>query len=148
MAGRFRHDGGGIAGLVRQIAEHGEAIEYDLITRAGMSLDDVPARLSWRALGVFVRHLDASSAYVREVAPDTAPWIGTDLLATMTADLIDALRILDWHFCQANTPKGKPKPRKPKPYPRPWKTDDSTVKVGRDPIPIKDFDTWWNGGDD
>ena len=28
------------------------------------AFDDVPARLSWRALGVFVRHLDVTSAYV------------------------------------------------------------------------------------
>lgn len=118
------------------------------MTRAGVTLDDVPARVSWRALASFVAHLDASSAYLREVAPDTAPWLGTERVQSMLADLIDMVAVLDWHLVGANTPKGKPKPRKPRPYPRPWKREDEgAVKVGREPIPVKDFDDWWRGGD-
>lgn len=111
-----------------------------------MTLDDVPARLSWRALGVFVRRLDATSAYVREVAPDTAPWLGTERIQSMLADLFDAVVMLDWHLVCANTPKGKTRPKRPKPYPRPWARDEETV-IGREAIPIKDFDSWWSGGD-
>lgn len=111
-----------------------------------MSLDDVPARLSWRALGNFVRHLDATSAYVREVEPDVAPWLGAERVQSMLADLIDMVAVLDWHLVSANTPRGRPRPRKPKPYPRPWKADEGGLKVGRDPIPVAKFDEWWKGG--
>ena len=128
------------------IDEHGGAIEYDLMTRVGETLDGIGVRIPWRAFSHFVAHLDASSAYLREVAPDAAPWLGTERVQSMLADLVDAVRALDWHFSSANTPKGKPKPRKPNPYPRPWKKDDGATKIGREPIPIKDFDDWWRGG--
>lgn len=147
MAGRVGRRRGGILGLAGELAEHGGAIEYDLITRAGMSFDDVPARLSWRALGVFVRHLDASSAYVREVEPERAPWLGTERIPSMLADLFDMVAVLDWHLVCANTPRGKQRPRRPKPYPRPWRAKDGGTRVGRDPIPVSDFNEWWNGGD-
>lgn len=133
---------GGIAGLARELGAHGGAIEYDLITRAGMSLDDVPARLSWRALSVFVRHLDVASAYVREVEPEVARWVAPESLRPMLADIYDLLSTLNHNLVAANS---KHRPRKPKPYPRPGKQDKGTV-VGKDPIPIKDFDEWWNGG--
>lgn len=143
MAGRVRHVRGGISGLARELDAHGGAIEYDLITRAGMSLDDVPARISWRALGVFVRHLDVSSAYVREVEPEAASWLAPWALRPMLADLYDLVSSLNYNLVAANS---KHRPRKPKPYPRPGKRENETV-IGRDPIPIKDFDAWWNGGD-
>lgn len=117
------------------------------MTRAGFTLDDVPARFSWRALSNFVRHLDAGSAYVREVAPDMAPWLGTERIQAMLADLIDSVNVLDWHLVSANTEKGKPKPRRPKPYPRPWAKDAGSVVVGRGAIPVSDFDEWWSGGE-
>ena len=128
------------------IAGHGGAIEYDLMTRAGFTLDDVPGRVPWRALAAFVGNLDASSAYVREVDPENARWLGTERIQSMLADLIDAVSVLDWHFCTANTEKGKQKPRKPRPYPRPWARDDGRQRIGSGAIPIRDFDEWWDGG--
>lgn len=113
------------------------------MTRAGATLDDLGARIPWRAFAHFVAHLDAGSAFVREVAPEAAPWLGTERIQSMLADLIDLVGILDWHIVSANS---KRKPRRPKPYPRPWKRDEGKTVVGRDPIPIKDFDEWWNGG--
>lgn len=109
-----------------------------------MSLDDVPARLSWRALGVFVRHLDVTSAYVREVEPELAQWVAPESLRPMLADLYDLMSSLNYNLVSANS---KHRPRKPKPYPRPGRQDKGTV-VGKDPIPIRDFDEWWNGGGD
>lgn len=143
MARGFGHRAGGIAGLVRLIDGHGGAIEYDLMTRAGATLDDIGVRIPWRAFAHFVGHLDASSAYVREISPDDAPWLGTERVQSMLADVIDLLNAIDWHLVSANS---KRRPRKPKPYPRPWRKDEGTT-IGRDPIPIKDFDRWWSGGD-
>lgn len=144
MAGGLRDDRGGIAGLARELDAHGGAIEYDLMTRVGMTLDDVPARLSWRALGVFVRHLDVTSAYVREVEPEASRWVAPESLRPMLADMYDLMASINYNLVAANS---RHRPRKPKPYPRPGRRDKETV-IGRDPIPIRDFDEWWNGGDD
>lgn len=145
MAGGVRDDPGGILGLVRELDAHGGAVEYDLMTRAGATLDDVPSRVSWRALGNFMRHLDASSAYAREAMPETAPWLGTETIKPVLCDIFDMLAVIDWHLVCSNTPKGKARPKKPKPYPRPWRTEPEGTRVGRDPIPVKDFEKWWGG---
>lgn len=116
------------------------------MTRAGATLDDIPSRIPWRSLASFITHLDPSSAYMRELSPDLAPWLGSERVQGMLADLIDAVQILDWHFTTANTKKGSPKPKKPKPYPRPWKQGGDEMRIGRDPIPASEFDDWWEGG--
>lgn len=112
------------------------------MTRAGATLDDVPCRISWRALGNFIRNLDVRSAYVRELDPDLCRWVAPESLRPMLADMYDLMAALNRNVVAANS---KHRPRKPKPYPRPGKRDKGTV-IGKDPIPIKDFDEWWNGG--
>lgn len=146
MDGFLGHLRGGIAGLLRVIDEHGGALEYDLMTRCGATLDDVPARIPWTALRSFVTHLDASSALVKEQDPDIAGWQGTDRVPMLLADAIDAINVFRWQFECANTPKKKRRPKRPEPYPRPGvgKGDDGQ-KVGRDPIPVSEFDEWWSG---
>lgn len=140
---------GGIASLVRTIDEHGGALEYDLMTRAGATLDAVPALVPWTALRSFVAHLDSSSALVKETSPDRADWQGTARVPMILADIYDLLNVFRWQFETANTPKKKKKPRKPKPYQRPGvEPDEKGTRVGRDPIPIRDFDEWWEGGDE
>lgn len=114
------------------------------MTRVGATLDDVPTRISWRALGNFVGNLGIDSAYVREVEPEVARWVAPESLRPMLADLFDLVAVLNRNVVAASS---KHRPRKPKPYPRPGRQDKGTV-VGRDPIPIKDFDKWWNGGDE
>jgi hypothetical protein len=36
------------------------------------------------------------------------------------------------------------RPRQPKPYPRPWAKGQGERRIGKDPIPIADFDKWWD----
>lgn len=146
MARRVGRRPGGISGLLRLIDEHGGALEYDLITRAGVTLDDVPARISWRALNSFVMHLDMSSALMKELRPEYGGWQGAERVPPMLADLIDAVNAFRWAFECANTPRKRRRPPKPKPYPRPGAKEEGG-RIGRDPIPIKDFDRWWKGED-
>ncbi len=142
---RIRHHAGGIADLLRLADEHGGALEYDLMTRAGATLDMVPAQISWTALRSFVTHLDQESAVYAELNPEGAAWARCAGVKTLLADLYDLIAAFRWEFCAANTPARKAKPQKPRPYQRPGAKDDR-VRVGSDPIPISEFDDWWEGG--
>ena len=112
------------------------------MTRAGRTLADVPDGITWAALRSFVSHLDASSALVSEMHPDMAGWQGASRVPAMLADLYDLMAAFRAEFAQANGGKR----RKPKPYPRPWARRKDEQRVGRDPIPIRDFEGWWNDG--
>lgn len=77
--------------------------------------------------------------------PEYAEWFAEGKTRAMLADIYDAISGLMFMFAKANTPKNKKKPKQPKPYPRPWIKDTDKYSIGRDPIPIKDFDSWWDG---
>lgn len=143
MADGRRSIPGGIFGLVEVIGEHETALEYDLLTKTRYSLDDVGERLSYRSLIAFIRHLPADSAYFREVEPDVAPWTDGRVTTALLADIYDLLNAFRGTYVNAHSKK---KQRQLKPYPRPWLEDKSVKKVGKDPIPIKDFEKWWEGG--
>lgn len=145
MVQGFWHYAGGIVELCRLINEHGGALEYDLLCACGMTLADIPRRISWPALRSFVTHVGPTSALFRELNPEYAEWFAEGKTRAMLADIYDAIASLTFAFARANTPKNKRKPKPPKPYPRPWVKDKSNTKIGRDPIPIKDFDKWWGG---
>lgn len=126
---------GGIAGLLRLLDEHGEAVEYDLIS-LGLRLDDLgtPA-LSWRDLLVIVTNLPRTSALARDIVGEDALWgVGEHLLATV----VDVLQQGNWQRGQ------KPHAPRPKPVKRPGAKSE-TKTYGSDPIPIADFDAWWYG---
>ena len=116
------------------------------MTRTGSTLCDVGGRIPWTALRSFVAHLGADSALVKEITPDVAGWQGTDRVPAMLADLIDAVNSMHWSFLAANTRKGRRRPPHPKPYPRPYAKDEGP-KVGSDPVPVREFKKWWEGGE-
>ncbi|WP_054682570.1 hypothetical protein [Microbacterium sp. No. 7] len=60
--------------------------------------------------------------------------VGEQLLA----DLIDILNLANW---QRGGDKHAPRPRR---LTRPWETRDGVQVLGSDPIPISEFDDWWN----
>lgn len=133
MAEGLGGDPGGIDGLCRELDSHGEAIEYDLIA-LGLRLDNLgtPA-LSWRDLKVILANSAPRSAYARAVAGGDAEWTLTDHLLALT---IDTLAMANWQR------QGKPHSPKPQPVTRPGSKSEAR-HVGRDPIPIRDFDAWW-----
>lgn len=120
--------------------EHGGAVEYDLLTRTHLTLNDVPHVLDWWQLGAFLRYLPADSATKCVSSPDTAGWEGSRRLPMMLADLYDIISVLDYHVLRGFGAK----PRKPKPYPRPG-AKSQAKGYGRDAIKISEFDEWWEG---
>lgn len=63
-------------------------------------------------------------------------WSVTDYLLAIVAD---HLAMANW---QRQGKKGAPKP---KPIPRPG--DNNSAKYGEDPIPISEFNDWWEEAD-
>ena len=112
---------GGIAGLHRLLAEHGEAIEADLARFYHRDLAELfTGDLTWRKLAVLVGNLPASSALARALARDEAPWL--DPAATLLAAAVEELRMANW---QRGGGKG------PRPTPiRPAGTPRRTVRYG------------------
>lgn len=113
------------------------------MTKTRHTLEDVGGALSWRALRNFVEYLDHDSRLWRETHPEEAkmtPWEDGSMVAPMLADLFDATALVAW--ATANRGAKHPKPR-PKPYPRPWATQANERHFGSKPIPISEFDSWW-----
>jgi hypothetical protein len=144
--GRWRRVGG-IAGLAELIADHGGALEYDLLTKAHMTLDDLGGALPARALLSFVRHLDHTSALWRATRDDSdewVPWLDGTMVAPMLANLVDVTNFARWEYALSCTKKGRSKPRKPRRIDVPWRRDRSGERhIGSDPIPIAEFEEWW-----
>ena len=121
---------------VRQEAERARR-EYDLLVM-GRSIEDLgtPA-LSWRDLLVIVRRSGPSSALARELQPELAAWASGQVLADLAANMVDLLAAANW---QRQGKKGAPRPKRIK---RPGQ-DNGDKKFGRAPIPVKDFNDWWD----
>lgn len=114
--------------LAALIDEHGEELEYDLIRYcSGTDLAWLwTGRLSWRRLGVLVKHLPAESATktaIRNATPlheikkmsasgDYGPWSQTDMLLARIGDGVEKLF---W----AKTKDGAEGRNYPEPFPRP-----------------------------
>lgn len=106
-------------------------------------LTDVGGALSWGALLHFVSYLPRTSALSQEMRPldDTERWMRGEGTAAILADIFDAIRVLDVEVMAKGSRR---KPRQPKPYPRPWAKGKGEKHIGSDPIPIAQFDSWWD----
>lgn len=114
------------------------------MTLARLTLDDIGGGLSCRALVAFVRNLPAGSALARETR-DAELWAWSQPAMTnqLLAALVDELRMAEWAWARSNGARGA---RRPRPIPRPGVKDDSVRRIGSDPIPISEFEDFWNGG--
>ena len=132
--------------------EHGGALEYDLMCKAHMTLDDLGGALSLRALRSFVSYLGPGSMLWRETHEDAdewAPWLDGTMVAPMLVSLLDAINASRWEYALSCVTKGHAKPRRPKPMQVPWRNDvPRERRIGKDPIPISDFDEWWDSFDE
>lgn len=109
MAGGVDGHGGGIVGLVRLLNEHGEAIEYELLT-IGRHIDNLGTRrLTWRDLKVVALGSPPGGALHRSIDPLGAGWTADTYLLAAVADY-EALSV--WQ-------RGGKKNNKPKPVWRP-----------------------------
>lgn len=133
MAEGLRSHSGGILGLHRFLEEHGEAVEFDLLTH-GYSYDDRGTEaLSWRALWVLVRRWQQRPDTATSESVHGVRWGVTDQLLAVIAD---DLAVANWQRA------GKKNAAKPKPIQRPWEKSKSRA-LGKDPIPVSQFDGWW-----
>lgn len=145
MVGGLERDAGGIVGLAQLIDEHGRALNYDLMTRVGVSLYDLPSAMSWADLRDFVSYLDAGSALVSEVEPDVAGWQGDEKVPMLLAHIADLLAGLSYGYTVSHIKKGAKKPPTPEPIPRPGvQPKRQTQHWGSDAIPISEFADWWD----
>lgn len=135
---------GGILGLVELISEHYEALSYDLMTRTRFTLDDLGGPLSWAALFSFVSNCGHDSAVFRAMNPDMAPWLDGRMVAPLLAQLIDAMNTNTYVNAVAHCDEGK-RPDPPKRVKTPWTVEEAEGRhIGSDPIPISEFDAWWD----
>lgn len=131
MAGGVRSQGGGILGLRRLLAEHQEAIEYDLIG-LGLRLDWLGTEaLSWRDLLVITHKSPQGSALYAGVHGERSEW---GLSEFLLAHMIDLLAEANWQ--RTGRPGGHPKP-----FPRPGLEPEGTT-YGSDPIPLDEMAEW------
>ena len=105
----------------------------------GMTFGQAAASFGWGELVNFSNHLPPGSATLRALRPDEARFAGDLQRNAILADVFDALGALIFMFSK----KGS---KRPSPYPRPW-SDRGAQKIGSNPIPVTDFDSWYNGGD-
>ena len=134
MARGKQHNRGGIAGLCYLLEKYAEAIEFDLLA-LGLRLDDLGTdRLTWRDLYVVVHRAGRSSALSVELNDGEPLWTVTDYLL---AAAVDQLAAANWQR------QGKKSAPKPKPIPRPGSKAAGTT-YGSAPIPVADFDDWWD----
>jgi hypothetical protein len=101
----------------------------------GRSIDDAGTEaLPWTDLVILTRGLQAepTSALATEIHGHR--WSITDQLL---ADLVDLVAMGNW---QRQQKKHAPKP---KPIERPWRKPKVT-KLGKDPIPVSQFNDWWD----
>lgn len=129
------------------MADHGGALDYDLMTLTQYTIDDVGERLRMRSLANFVRHLPVTSATKIAVSGgltrEQAEWVRGDVTAQLLSVLIDELRGMEWMYQSTHS---KARVRRPRRFPTPW-TSDAELGVrryGRDPIPVSEFDAWFN----
>ena len=130
------------------VREHGGALDYDLMTMTCYTMDDVGGRLPVGSLAHFVQNLPPESATMRSLHPDDAErvaWMRGAATAQLVACLIDEVRGLQWMYASAHS---RGSVRRPRQFRTPWDDGEDTgvVRMGSNPIPISEFDKWFDGG--
>lgn len=119
--------------LARIIMDHGRALEYDLMTRTGRTLEEYMdmGAAGKVALVSFYQNLPPDSALAKSINPkdEYGAWCTAAKTNAILADLYDA-------YAKVHAKKG----HTPEPYPRPQEKRG----IGKDAIPISEFWDWWN----
>lgn len=142
---RGRREPGGIASLVRLNRETDGALNADMMVRLGVPFSLAP-RIGWGNLADFVRHLGRDSCVYRARNPEEELFASGLHSNAALADLYDLVAEFITLYASAHSGKGR-RPNRPKRYPRPWVEDGEFERIGRDPIPVSEFDRWYYGGE-
>lgn len=108
------------------------------MTRTGHTLDDVPARVSYRALDSFIANLGIDSKLASEVAPEFAEWSTRTKTNALLADIFDMLAMINANLIGIGTRK---KAKEPKKYPRPKKQKE-LKRYGSGALPATELREW------
>jgi hypothetical protein len=128
------HHLGGILGLCELIREYPEACHVELLQH-GLRLTQIgTGRCTW--IDVRAVFMTAGPRSVLTQARQGHHWTPETYIL---ADIFDTLAVANW---QRSSSKKNPQP-KPKRYPRPGDKPEVQV-IGKDPIPISEFDAWWD----
>ena len=111
------------------------------MTRTRFTLDDLGGGLSGRALASFLGNLPPESAAVAGMRPDRGGWSRTEMLL---ARICEGIEELAWITACRGVKRSK-WPRRPERIPRPGVEPDKGRVIGKEPIPISEFDTWYGG---
>lgn len=134
---------GGIVSLASFVAEHDEAVEYDLLTRTGHELKDVGRSLSWGALASFILQRDEKSAISRDLDEDSALWATTTKTNGILADIFDMLAQINANIVAiGNKKEARDVPR----YPRPGvnvEANNNVKKIGSGGLPPDELADWF-----
>ena len=129
--------GGGITALVELNRTTKGALAADILERLHVPLRQAHL-IGWGEILNWASHLGEDSHTYAALHPDhVAPRV---LIAEYAACIADAVAMLNFNFARRG--KGK----RPEPIFRPWKKPKAQ-KVGKEPIPIRDFESWYYGGD-
>jgi hypothetical protein len=135
LARRQRGGCGGILGLLTELEAYEDPIRADLLA-AGLRWDWIGTdRLTWADLRAFLGRSRVGSAYHWAKDADSALW---GLREHLLAHVADLLAVGNWQRA------GKKRGRRPEPISRPGA--GGKKKYGRDPVPAKDFNAWWDSG--
>lgn len=126
--------------LAKHVLAHREAIQYDLLTNTGHTLNDIGRSLSWDALDSFLRNVSMDSALAREMNPDEWAWTTPFKTNSLLADILDELAQINSNLVAI----GNRNPaKKIKPYPRPWKKAPADEKkIGSGGLPPAELRKW------
>ncbi|PMQ19281.1 hypothetical protein CIK84_11260 [Glutamicibacter arilaitensis] len=83
-----------------------------------------------------MRHAPAGSAIARAMHPEVAAWANGEVNAQLLALIGDMLAEGNWQRA------GRKNAPHPKPIDRPG-AENGSRSFGKDPIPISQFDDWW-----
>lgn len=117
------------------------------MTRTHFTLDDLGCDLRPRALLNFLRYLPPQAESVKaqsDKAREIGEWSDIKLTPQLLASLVDAVNMIAWEIAQVNS-KRNLRTKIPEPIHRPG-VKDRHKHLGSEPIKVKDFDKWWNGG--
>ena len=106
-----------------------------------MPFEQAAYSFGWGNLRDFAQHLSTDSATYRALYKEHSRFASPTSQSAMLADIFDALEAFAYMFAKAHGGKGQ----KPKPYPRPGANEGE--KIGKDPLPISEFNEWYYGGE-
>lgn len=127
---------GGIISLADFVEEHRKAIEYDLLTRTGHTIEDIGESLPWHGIQAIIEHIGYDSALARDLNPEIADWGTVAKTNAVLADIYDILSIINANLIGIGSGK---RPKQPKPYPRPGQKKPEEKKIGRGALPHEEL---------